>query len=97
MTESLVIQALTGLLAAGVGSFSSYKLLEWRISKLEEGMDANEHDHKDFRTKSQHEDCKNTTCGKISEVKQAQKEQTQTINQIKACLNKHVDGCSEIV
>jgi hypothetical protein len=97
MTETLLIQALTGLVAAGVGSFSSYKLLEWRISQLEAAKEHNEEEHKKFRTAGQHEECKNLTCGKIAEVKMAQQDQARTLNQVKACINKHVEGCQEIV
>ena len=96
MTEALLIQALTGLFSAGIGSFTSYKLLEWRIGKVEKDLDSNEEEHKKFRTMDQHTECKNQTCSKIGEVKGIVLSHGTTLNQIKACINKHVDGCREI-
>ena len=86
MTETLLIQAITGLLAAGVGSFSSYKLLEWRQGKLEERVSIIE------KTKMDEDRCKErrAVCDpcrkKVDSI-------VATQDQVIHCVNKYVDDC----
>ncbi len=86
MTETLVIQAVTGLLAAGVGSFSSYKLLEWRQGKLEARVDLIEKDKLDATLCIE----RRATC---DPCRKRMDSVITTQDQVIHCVNKYVDDC----
>jgi hypothetical protein len=80
--EGLVVQALTGVLSAAVGSFSSYKLLEWRIGKLENQISSKMDADLCKERRATCDPCRKSVAGVV-----------ETQENLVHCVNKYVDDC----
>jgi hypothetical protein len=76
------VQAITGAVSAAIGTLSSYKLLAWRVNKLEVTIDKKLDKEVCIERRSACDPCKKKVDGIVSDVEESVR-----------CINKYVDDC----